>query len=57
MISAVEVKKRLVGEVQRAGLSNDQERVYVSVVNLLVPAVVRIVLEELREERSKQKAK
>ncbi len=53
MIAASEVEKRLNGAVDRLALDPDRERMARYVVARLVPPVMRLILEEVREVKSK----
>jgi hypothetical protein len=51
LISAVQVKKRLDGAIERMGLSLDRERAAKSAANSIVPEVLKIIAEEVREAK------
>ena len=53
MIRDVEIRKRLNAAIDRAGLGSDREKVARYTVGLLVREVLRIVKEELRNQRAK----
>lgn len=53
VIAASEVEKRLNGAIDRLALDPDRERMARYVVTRLVPPVLRLILEQVREVKSK----
>ena len=53
MIQVSEVKKRLSAAIDRLGLPPDHDRIARYTVLRIVPDVLRLILEEVREVKSK----
>lgn len=49
MIGVIEIRKRLKAAIERQGMSPDQERFSVPMLNAMVPEVLKIVSEEIRK--------
>jgi hypothetical protein len=52
VIGVIEIRKRLKAAIERQGLSPDQERMSVPMLNTMVPEVLKIVSEEIRKVKN-----
>jgi hypothetical protein len=51
VIGVIEIRKRLKAAIERQGMSPDQERFSVPMLNAVVPEVLRMISEELRKAK------